>query len=310
MRIVFAGTPPFAATILSALLTRGWNVVCALTQPDRRAGRGRKLTASAVKRAAEDAVVPVYQPARLGCAETIGHLSGLRSDVMVVAAYGLLLPESVLALPRHGCLNVHASLLPRWRGAAPVQRAILAGDSQTGITIMQMDAGLDTGDILASDSCEIRADDTTGSLLERLATIGAESLIATLDQLRDATLAPRPQDPEGATYASRVSKSESLLDWSLSAPELERMVRAFNPWPVAQTTYGNAPLKIWGAKALARQRDAAPGTVLEVSKDGIDVAAGDGQLRLHTLQMPGGRAMAVRDFLNARMLRVGERLGD
>jgi methionyl-tRNA formyltransferase len=310
MRIVFAGTPPFAATVLGALLTQGWTVVCALTQPDRRAGRGRKLTASAVKRMAEDAGIAVYQPARLGSPETIDHLSQLCSDVMVVAAYGLLLPESVLSLPRHGCLNVHASLLPRWRGAAPVQRAILAGDTQTGITIMQMDAGLDTGDILASVSCEIRADDTTGSLLERLANLGAESLIATLDKLRGATLSPRPQPPKGATYASRVSKPEAMLDWSLPAPKLERMVRAFNPWPVAQTTYANAPLKIWEAKALARQSGAAPGSVVAVTTDGIDVATGDGQLRVATLQIPGGRAMAVRDFLNARTLRVGEHLGD
>ena len=308
-RIVFAGTPPFAATILGTLLERHWAVECVLTQPDRPAGRGRKLTASAVKTLAEQAEIPVYQPARLTGSESIERLVALRPDLMVVAAYGLLLPQAILDLPRYGCINVHASVLPRWRGAAPIQRAILAGDKTTGVTIMQMDAGLDTGDILTTAACEIRVDDTTDSLRDRLAKLGAQSLLSTLEKLRDGTLCARRQDSALATYAPRVEKSEALIDWARPASVLALMVRAFNPWPIAQTSYANAPLKVWKAEPLAYTGDAAPGTILDVSKQGIDVATGGGRLRIHRLQVPGGRPIAVSDFLNARRLMPGERLG-
>ncbi|MDA1107156.1 MAG: methionyl-tRNA formyltransferase [Proteobacteria bacterium] len=302
LSIVFAGTPEFAATILQALLDDGQRVCAVYTQPDRPAGRGRKLTASAVKQLAIHAALPVCQPVSLKEAEAQQTLHALRADLMVVAAYGLLLPEAVLNAPRLGCINVHASLLPCWRGAAPIQRAILAGDSETGITLMQMDKGLDTGPMLVRRSCPIQPADTAGSLHDRLARLGAETLCAALPDIARSALKPEAQDERLACHAPKIDKREAAIDWREAALMLERKVRAFNPWPVACTRWRDEPLRILGAEVLPQAVSAAPGTVMEASAAGIDVACGDGVLRITQLQLPGGRSMSARDFLNAHFL--------
>ena len=299
LTIVFAGTPEFAATILQALLDDGQRVCAVYTQPDRPAGRGRKLTASAVKQLAVHAALPVYQPVSLKEPEAQQTLCGLRADLMVVAAYGLLLPEPVLSAPRLGCVNVHASLLPRWRGAAPIQRAILAGDSETGITLMQMDAGLDTGPMLLRRSCPILSADTAGSLHERLARLGAEALCAALPEIAHGALKLEAQDERLACHAPKIDKREAVIDWRETALSIERKVRAFNPWPVACTRWRGEPLRILGAEVLAQAPHATPGTVVQTSAAGIDVACADAVLRITQLQLPGGRAMSAREFLNA-----------
>ncbi len=316
MRLVFAGTPEFAATILAALLDSGHTLACVYTQPDRPAGRGRKLKASPVKTLAARHHLPVRQPASLRGAEPARLLAESAADVMLVAAYGLLLPPSILSLPTHGCINVHASLLPRWRGAAPVQRAILAGDEETGISIMQMDEGLDTGGVLASASLRIASDDTAGKLSERLARLGATLLLETLEQLSYGPLDATPQDDSRATLAPRVDKREAEMDWRLSAADLNRRVRAFNPWPVAFTRLpgGDDPgarrLRVWRARPTAQKLDGAPpGTVLAADAQGIAVAAGEGALLLTEIQVPGSRIMSAGDFLNARPLPPGSLLG-
>ena len=298
LRIVFAGTPEFAATSLEALLS-GRHMICAVyTQPDRPAGRGRRLTASAVKRVAERHRLPVYQPPALDDAEA-QRLRALRADLMVVAAYGLLLPQAVLEAPRLGCINVHASLLPRWRGAAPIQRAIMAGDRETGVSIMQMEQGLDTGPVLHRLATPIHASDTAHTLHQRLAGLGARVLLETLQSLVEGSLDPLPQDETRATYARKLEKGEARLEWSRPAPELERCIRAFNPWPVARTTVGGEPLRIWQAD-LPGERDVreAPGTVLRAGRQGIEVATGEGVLRILRLQGAGGRQMGAAEFLN------------
>ena len=316
MRLVFAGTPEFAATILAALLDSGHTLACVYTQPDRPAGRGRKLKASPVKTLAARHHLPVRQPASLRGAEPARQLAESAADVMLVAAYGLLLPPGILSLPTYGCINVHASLLPRWRGAAPVQRAILAGDDQTGISIMQMDQGLDTGGVLASASLEIAGDDTAGKLSERLARLGATLLLETLDQLSYGPLEATPQDETRATLAPRVDKREAEMDWRLSAVDLDRRVRAFNPWPVAFTRLpgGSDPgarrLRVWRAQPSTQELDRAPpGTVIRADAQGIAVATGEGALLLTEIQLPGSRIMSAGDFLNARSLPPGTLLG-
>lgn len=299
LTVVFAGTPEFSVPTLEALIGSPHHVVAVYTQPDRPAGRGRKPQASAVKRRALAHDLPVYQPTSLKPASERQRLAELAPDVLVVVAYGLILPRSVLQIPRLGCLNVHASLLPRWRGAAPIQRALLAGDPETGITIMQMDAGLDTGDMLQQVACPIGPRDTAASLHDRLAGMGATALVDTLTMLEAGTAHPVPQDDAQATYARKIDKGEALIEWDRPAPELERQVRAFNPWPVAQTSYKETMLRIWDARAMETPHRAPPGTVVSATADGIDVATGRGVLRLLTVQLPGKTPVAAGDFVNA-----------
>ncbi|MFC4726587.1 methionyl-tRNA formyltransferase [Coralloluteibacterium thermophilus] len=301
LRIVFAGTPEFAVPALEACWTRGGEVVAVYTQPDRPAGRGRQPTASPVKQLALRHGLPVRQPASLKSAEEQDALRALAPDVMVVVAYGLILPKAVLAIPRFGCLNVHASLLPRWRGAAPIQRAIQAGDAETGVALMQMEAGLDTGPVLLEKRTPIAPDETAGSLHDRLSRLGAEVLGDGLTLLRAGMRpAPRPQPEAGVTYAHKLEKAEARLDWTQPAVQLARAVRAFHPWPVAEVQLGGERLRIHAAVALDEAGDAEPGTLVRAGRDGLDVATGAGVLRITRLQREGGRPMAAADYLNAR----------
>lgn len=299
LKIIFAGTPEFATVALAVLLESPHEICAVLTQPDRPGGRGRKLQASPVKLMALANDIPVYQPESLKSTQVQSSLAKLQADIMVVAAYGLILPVEVLLIPPLGCVNIHASLLPRWRGAAPIQRAILAGDRETGITIMQMDAGLDSGDILKQTRCTIYAEDTAQSLHSRLADLGAQTLISTLSELAKQKITPQPQDESHASYAQKLQKSEAVLDWRLSAQTLENCVRAFNPWPVAYTMLDSKTLRIWRAQALdVAQRKVQPGTVIKVAKQGIDVACNNGVLKLKTVQLAGAKSMEVDVFLN------------
>ncbi len=302
LKIVFAGTPAFALPALDALLASRHRVVAVYTQPDRPAGRGRKLTAGPIKQRALEHGIAVMQPKSLRRAEAQAELAAFTPDIMVVVAYGLLLPAAVLAIPPLGCLNIHASLLPRWRGAAPIQRAILAGDAETGVTIMQMNAGLDTGAMLATLSCPIGPDDTSQTLHERLAKLGAGALLSTLDQLQTGHLQPRPQAEIGVTYAAKIEKSEAELDWRRPATALARQVQAFNPWPVAQTRIADRTLRIWRAHAQPGGSGARPGRVLNCSPEGIAVATGDGVLLLTEVQAPGKKPVAAAAFINAHDL--------
>jgi methionyl-tRNA formyltransferase len=301
LRIIFAGTPDFAATALSSLLTTEHEVVAVYTQPDRPAGRGRKLQPSPVKQLALEKGIEVRQPVKLKSPEDQAELAALDADLMVVVAYGLLLPRAVLDAPRLGCVNIHASLLPRWRGAAPIQRAILAGDQESGVTIMQMEAGLDTGPMLLTLKTPIQAEDTGGSLHDRLADLGATALLQALPGIADGSLQPEQQDDSQANYASKLDKQESRIDWSQPAEAIARQVRAFNPWPVAQCDYAGKVMRIWQAVPLS-DLQADPGQVIATGKAGIDVGSGEGVLRITELQMPGKRAMSAADFLNANNL--------
>lgn len=307
MKIIFAGTPQFAASALAALL-KEHQVVAVLTQPDRPSGRGMQLTASPVKQLAVQHGLPVMQPATLKNEEAQKEIATLDADVMVVAAYGLILPQAVLQMPKHGCLNIHASLLPRWRGAAPIQRAILAGDAETGVTIMQMDAGLDTGDMLLKKVCQIAADETADTLHDRLAELGAQGIIEALRDLECGKLQAVKQDAQLATYAAKLTKAEAQLDWGRSAAELERAVRGYFPFPVANTAYGETQIKILKA-ARCDGEPAAPGTVLAIDKEAIHVACGSGALALKVLQKPGGKALPAAQFLQGFPLKVGDRFG-
>ncbi|MDD2892471.1 MAG: methionyl-tRNA formyltransferase [Halothiobacillaceae bacterium] len=308
-RIIYAGTPDFAVPALHALLAAGENVVAVYTQPDRPAGRGRKLTASPVKQAALEAGIPVFQPLSLRNDEAQRELAALAADLMVVAAYGLLLPKVVLDMPTHGCVNLHASLLPRWRGAAPIQRAIECGDTETGITLMQMDVGLDTGNMLAKSACPITPHDTAQDLHDRLAEMGAALLMQHLPVLLTGTLTGEVQDDALVTYAKKLDKAEALLDWSLPASELARRVMAFNPWPVAETRWKGETLRIWRAHAIDQPiDDETPGLIIASSREGIDVATGAGILRIQQLQRPGGKPLLAVDFLNSHPM-LGEVLG-
>jgi len=303
MRVIFAGTPQFAATALAALL-KEHQVVAVLTQPDRPAGRGMHLAASPVKQLALQHGIPVLQPATLRTEQAQQEIASLAADVMVVAAYGLILPQAVLQLPRFGCLNIHASLLPRWRGAAPIQRAILAGDAETGITIMQMDVGLDTGDMLLRNACAIAEADTAETLHDRLAVIGADSILEALRLAQEGRLAPVKQDDAAATYAAKLLKGEAQIDWKQDAQQLERAVRAYNPFPVCHASLNGVMIKIWQATRAGQQ--GAPGAVLAVDKQGITVACGKDALRLEVLQRPGGKAQPVAQFLQAIPVKAGD----
>lgn len=306
MRTVFAGTPEFAVSSLRAA-ARHHEVVAVYTQPDRPAGRGRGLAPSPVKLEAVARGIPVYQPESLKDEAAQQQLRDLQPDLMVVVAYGLILPKAVLAIPTHGCWNVHASLLPRWRGAAPIQRAIQAGDAKTGVCLMQMEAGLDTGPVLLHQELPIAATDTGGQLHDKLAELGAQVLSDGLGLLR-AGIKPiaRPQPEQGVTYAHKLDKAEAKLDWAQDAGALARTVRAFNPWPIAEATLAGERVRIHGAVALEADHGQAPGTVLAASRDGIDIACGQGALRLRVLQREGGKAITAADYLNARRdLRVG-----
>ncbi len=308
LRIVFAGTPEFALPTLDALLAAGHPIAAVYTQPDRPAGRGRQLRPSPVKARALAAGLPVRQPRTLREPAVQAELAALAPALVVVVAYGLLLPETVLRLPPLGCVNVHASLLPRWRGAAPIQRALLAGDTETGVSIMLMNAGLDTGPVLGQAVCPITARLTGGELHDRLAVLGAQTLLPLLPRLAAGELTPQIQDEAQATYAPKIAKAEADLDWSRPAVELERAVRAFNPWPVAQTRTPLGTLRIWRAQAVAGNADAPAGRVIRESREGLLIATGAGALNLMEIQLPGKRPMPAADFVNAYSL-AGQVLG-
>lgn len=313
LKIIFAGTPDFAAVSLAALLDSRHQVCAVYSQPDRPAGRGRKLKACPVKQLAIRQEIPVNQPISLKNATEQMRLTEYNADIMVVVAYGLILPKPVLSIPRLGCINIHASLLPRWRGAAPIQRAILAGDRETGITIIQMDEGLDTGDMLMRILCEITERDTAASLHDRLAAMGAAAIVSALDQLCEGPISAEPQDDNLAIYADKIDKAEALVDWQQTAVHIERQVRAFNPWPVSYTLWKGERLRIWKAELVGKSLDNTeqlkPGTIINAGKFGIDVVTGKGIIRLLQVQMPGGRQVMVADFLNAHQLVPGVLLG-
>ncbi|XYQ54436.1 methionyl-tRNA formyltransferase [Pectobacterium carotovorum] len=300
LRIIFAGTPDFAARHLDALLSSGHEVVGVFTQPDRPAGRGNKLTPSPVKVLAEQHSIPVFQPKSLRPEENQAMVQALNADVMVVVAYGLILPQPVLSMPRLGCINVHGSLLPLWRGAAPIQRALWAGDSETGVTIMQMDVGLDTGAMLHKISCPILQQDTSATLYDKLAELGPRGLLETLEQLADGSAVSEAQNDALATYAEKLSKEEARLNWQLSAEQLERCIRAFNPWPVSYFIVDEQPVKVWKAEVIAKAHASQPGTIIQADKQGIQVATADGILNIQELQPAGKKVMGSQDLLNSR----------
>jgi methionyl-tRNA formyltransferase len=305
VKIIFAGTPQFAANALAELL-KEHQIVAVLTQPDRPSGRGMHLTASPVKQLALQHGLPVMQPATLRTAEAQHALAQLDADVMVVAAYGLILPKAVLQIPRYGCLNIHASLLPRWRGAAPIQRAILAGDAETGITIMQMDEGLDTGDMLLKKTCPVAADDTAQTLHDKLAGLGAQAIVEALPKLERGELIPEQQDAQQATYAAKLTKSEARLDWRQDAAQLERAVRGYFPFPNVQVLFGETPIKVLRAH-LDENKGGTSGEVIAIDRERILVACGKGALALEVLQKPGGKPLPVAQFVQGFPVKVGDR---
>lgn len=302
MKLIFAGTPEFAAQALTAIIAAGHEVALVLTQPDRPAGRGMTLQPSAVKKVALEHGIEVFQPLTLKDADAQAKIAALGAEVMVVAAYGLILPQSMLDLPRFGCLNIHASLLPRWRGAAPIQRALLAGDQETGVCIMQMEAGLDTGPVLLREAFDIAADDTTSSLHDRLAALGARLIV---DALARLPLPAEVQSSEGVTYAHKIEKHEAVIDWSKTAAELDRHIRAFNPFPGAQAMFAGQTVKLWAAQSV--DRDGEKGCILAVDRKNIVIACGQGALAVSELQKAGGKRLPVQHFLAGHPLKVGDR---
>ncbi len=311
MKLVFAGTPEFAQVALARLCAAGFEVALVLTQPDRPAGRGMKLQASPVKRFATEQGIEVVQPRSLrldgrfseDARSAHAQLQALAPDLMIVAAYGLILPKWVLEIPRQGCLNIHASLLPRWRGAAPIHRAIEAGDSETGITIMQMDEGLDTGDMLLAERMAIEPTDTTASLHDRLAVLGGRLIVEALELAACGGLTPTPQPEDGVTYAHKIEKAEAEIDWTRSAAEIERRIRAFDPFPGAASHLAGVPIKCWQAESVSMQ--GTPGRVLAVDESGPVIACGDEALRITQMQKPGGRRLAASEFLSGHTVKPG-----
>lgn len=300
LRIIFAGTPDFAAKHLAALLETKHQVVGVLTRHDKPAGRGKKLTPSPVKILAEEHGIPVFQPTTLREPDNQQWIKNQNADLMIVVAYGLILPQAVLDIPRLGCLNVHGSLLPRWRGAAPIQRSIWAGDQETGVTIMQMDAGLDTGDMLYKATCPITSEDTSATLYDKLAITGPKALIHTVDLLSSGQCSPEKQDDSLANYAEKLSKDEARIDWQQSAVQIERCIRAFNPWPMSYFIVQEQLIKVWQAEVIAQGYNQRPGMIISADKKGISVATGNGILNITQLQPPGKKAMSAQDILNSR----------
>lgn len=306
LNIVFGGTPEFAVPALEALLAAQMRIAAVYTQPDRPAGRGQKIQMSAVKECALRHDLHIEQPQSLRTSDAAAKLKEFHPDVMVVVAYGLILPQAILDVPRLGCVNIHGSLLPRWRGAAPIHRALLARDAETGVTIMRMDAGLDTGPVLSMHSTAIGARESWASLHDRLATLGAQALVDSLRKFAEGTLKPQPQSAEGVTYAHKIKKEEALVDWGRSASEIDAQVRAFNPWPVAETRWQGQQLRIWDASPRESTLDSPPGTVLAATDQGIVVATGRDALAIERLQLAGRKAMPATDFINAHRV-VGTR---
>ncbi len=303
LQLIFAGTPDFAVPALQRLLGHGFRPLAVLTQPDRPAGRGRRLQASPVKQAAEAANIPVHQPVSLAGIDAAEQISALQPDLLIVVAYGLILPPTILNVPVHGCWNIHASLLPRWRGAAPIQRAIEAGDSETGVCIMQMDEGLDTGPVLHRVTVPIGESETGGSLHDKLAEAGADALLSCVEALaRGAPPEPVRQAEQGLSYARKLLKAEAQINWREPAQQLERQVRAFNPWPVAWCIINQERTRIWRAAHEKRDHDKEPGTVLKADKAGMEIATGEQILRLLELQRPGGKRISAAEYLNSRSL--------
>lgn len=300
LKIIFAGTPDFAAKHLAALLDTRHQIVGVLTRHDKPAGRGKKLTPSPVKVLAEEHQIPVFQPVSLKDSENQQWIKNQNADLMIVVAYGLILPQAVLDIPRLGCLNVHGSLLPRWRGAAPIQRSIWAGDTETGVTIMQMDAGLDTGDMLYKAICPINPSDTSASLYDKLAIIGPEALIHTVEMLSSGQCTAEKQDDSLANYAEKLSKEEARINWQDDAVHIERCIRAFNPWPMSYFMVEEQLIKVWQAEALEEAHDKQPGTIISADKKSICIATGNGILNITQLQPPGKKAMSAQDILNSR----------
>ncbi len=300
LRIVFAGTPDFASAHLQAILDSHHEVIAVYSQPDRPAGRGQKLKPSPVKELALKYNIPVYQPVSLRKEEAQKELAELNADLMIVVAYGLILPQIVLDTPKHGCINVHGSILPRWRGAAPIQRAIEAGDNESGVTIMQMDAGLDTGDMLLKAYCPIADTDTSADLFNKLIEVGQPALLKTVNSIAEGTIVPVKQDDALANYAHKMTKEEARLDWNKSASALDCQVRAFNPWPVTTTQLDDLGIRVWEAVAIEELHSDAPGTLVKADKNGLDIACASGILRVTKLQLAGNRAMNVQDLLNGK----------
>ncbi|PJD93977.1 MAG: methionyl-tRNA formyltransferase [Legionella sp.] len=300
LNIVFAGTPEFGLPCLNALMHSAHNIKAVYTQPDRPSGRGRKLQASAVKSWALEHHIPIYQPLHFKAPETRDELAALQPDLMIVIAYGLILPQAVLDIPRLGCVNVHASLLPQWRGASPIQHAILHGDIQSGVTIMQMDVGMDTGAMLTKVSCPIHPTDTAGSLHDRLAQLSAEPLIHIVNELALGQAVAEEQDHALATYTKKINKEDGAIDWHNPAVVIDRQIRAFNPWPVAYTTLGSETIRIHQAKVVSLATDKASGTILSMDKNGMMVATGEGGLLIELLQFAGGKVISVADWLNTK----------